>query len=231
MRSRSSAALQSGLPRGFGCTSCMPRLFRVREHVSSKRPTNRGVTTDGPRHRRRLHRQGREPLRAGPARQPSRPHDLAPARRSPIDRDNDKNPVVALREIADETIVAGRPQGRPDPLAAEACRGRRARGRGRAADRRRRRHRSDDDARRRVRPHDRGRPAARPRRPGAAARTTTTTSASEAAAIRLATAASRRAAPRGGRFAFRERPLVLCRASRPSCDDKSSNRTASGFAP
>ena len=26
-----------------------------------------------------------------------------------IDRDNDKNPVVALREIADETVVAGRP--------------------------------------------------------------------------------------------------------------------------
>ena len=48
-----------------------------------------------------------------------------------IDRDNDKNPVVALREIADETVAPGRSQGRPDPFAAEICRGRRARGRSR----------------------------------------------------------------------------------------------------
>ncbi len=37
-----------------------------------------------------------------------------------IDRDNDKNPVVALREIADETLSPDDLQGRPDPLAAEA---------------------------------------------------------------------------------------------------------------
>ncbi len=30
-----------------------------------------------------------------------------------IERDNDKNPVVALREIADETISPGGPEGRP----------------------------------------------------------------------------------------------------------------------
>ena len=53
-----------------------------------------------------------------------------------IDRDNDKNPVVALREIADETDLAGRPEGRPDPLAAEIRRGGRAGARVRAADRR-----------------------------------------------------------------------------------------------
>ena len=54
-----------------------------------------------------------------------------------IDRDNDKNPVVALREIADETLSPGRSEGRPDPLAAEACRSRRARARSGIADRRR----------------------------------------------------------------------------------------------
>ena len=58
-----------------------------------------------------------------------------------IDRDNDKNPVVALREIADETMSPGRPEGRPDPHAAEVCRGRRAGARSRAADRRGRRER------------------------------------------------------------------------------------------
>ena len=40
-----------------------------------------------------------------------------------VPRDNDKNPVVALREIAEETLVAGRPQGRSDPFASETCRG------------------------------------------------------------------------------------------------------------
>ncbi len=43
----------------------------------------------GPRHRRGLYRQGREPFRS---------------RAITIDRDNDKNPVVALREIAEKTI-------------------------------------------------------------------------------------------------------------------------------
>ena len=47
-----------------------------------------------------------------------------------VDRDNDKNPVVALREIAETTISPGGPEGRPDPLAAEVCRGRRAGARG-----------------------------------------------------------------------------------------------------
>ena len=53
-----------------------------------------------------------------------------------IDRDNDKNPVVALREIADTAISPGRPQGRTDPRPAEIRRGRRARARVGAADRR-----------------------------------------------------------------------------------------------
>ena len=58
----------------------------------------------GARHRRRLHRQGREPLRSGSARQPPGAHDFV---RSPllVDRDNDKNPVVALREIADVKLT------------------------------------------------------------------------------------------------------------------------------
>ena len=43
-----------------------------------------------------------------------------------IDRDNDKNPVVALREIAEKTISPGRPEGRSDPFPAEIRRGRRA---------------------------------------------------------------------------------------------------------
>ena len=39
-----------------------------------------------------------------------------------VDRDNDKNPVVALREIADETVSPGRSERRSDPFAAEICR-------------------------------------------------------------------------------------------------------------
>ena len=39
---------------------------------------------------------------------PSAPATSAAARNSPLDRDNDKNPVVALREIAEETIELGR---------------------------------------------------------------------------------------------------------------------------
>ena len=45
-----------------------------------------------------------------------------------VARDNDKNPVVALREIADSKLCARRSQGRPHPRAAEARRSRRARG-------------------------------------------------------------------------------------------------------
>ena len=50
-----------------------------------------------------------------------------------IDRDRDKNPVVALREIADETIAPDDLQGAAHPLAAEIRRGRRAGGRDRSA--------------------------------------------------------------------------------------------------
>ena len=39
-----------------------------------------------------------------------------------VERDNDKNPVVALREIADEKIACDDLQGRLHPLHAEICR-------------------------------------------------------------------------------------------------------------
>ena len=54
-----------------------------------------------------------------------------------VDRDNDKNPVVALREIAEQAIS---PEDLKEELVhspAEICRGRRAGARGGAADRRR----------------------------------------------------------------------------------------------
>ena len=38
-----------------------------------------------------------------------------------VERDNDKNPVVALREIADQTLSAERHRGRPDPFHAALC--------------------------------------------------------------------------------------------------------------
>ena len=37
-----------------------------------------------------------------------------------VDRDNDKNPVVALREIADDVVDADEPAGRPDRHACSA---------------------------------------------------------------------------------------------------------------
>ena len=89
-----------------------------------------------------------------------------------VARDNDKNPVVALREIAELEIGARRSEGRRHSRTAKARRSRRTGGRGRAADdpcggprasRRRRRGA--------IRPHDRRRSAARARRHGAAART------------------------------------------------------------
>ena len=43
-----------------------------------------------------------------------------------VERDNDKNPVVALREIAETTDLARRSQGRTGSFAAEIRRGRRA---------------------------------------------------------------------------------------------------------
>ena len=58
-----------------------------------------------------------------------------------VERDNDKNPVVALREIADTTISPDDLQGGAGPLAAEIRRGRRAGALDGAADRRPRRHR------------------------------------------------------------------------------------------
>ena len=87
-----------------------------------------------------------------------------------VDRDNDKNPVVALREIAETTVSPGDlkedlihslqkyvevDEPEPDvPLI----------GAGAGASRRFRRYRSD------LRAHDRGRTAQGPRRPGAAGR-------------------------------------------------------------
>jgi DNA-directed RNA polymerase omega subunit len=55
-----------------------------------------------------------------------------------IDRDNDKNPVVALREIADQTVQPQDLGEELDPLAAEAYRGGRAGARDGADDRGRR---------------------------------------------------------------------------------------------
>ena len=55
-----------------------------------------------------------------------------------VDRDNDKNPVVALREIAETTVSPGDLKEDLIHTPAEICRGRRA-GAGSAADRRRRR--------------------------------------------------------------------------------------------
>ena len=43
-----------------------------------------------------------------------------------VDRDNDKNPVVSLREIADFNFDSGRSQGGFDPVAPETRRSRRA---------------------------------------------------------------------------------------------------------
>jgi DNA-directed RNA polymerase subunit omega len=85
-------------------------------------------------------------------------------------RDNDKNPVVALREIADETlkpedlkedlihslqkhVEVDEPEAETVPLLTT-----------------RSRIRPPPIRRGSVRPHERGRPAARPRRPGAADR-------------------------------------------------------------
>ena len=53
-----------------------------------------------------------------------------------LDRDDDKNPVVALREIADETIALDHLQGFAGARHAEACRDRRARGRAGSRNRR-----------------------------------------------------------------------------------------------
>nr|AAF04326.1 RnpO [Bradyrhizobium japonicum] len=57
-----------------------------------------------------------------------------------VDRDNDKNPVVSLREIADTTISPEDLREELGALAPEVRRGRRARAGYGAADRFRRRH-------------------------------------------------------------------------------------------
>ena len=48
-----------------------------------------------------------------------------------VDRDNDKNPVVALREIADDVVDADEPARNPDRHPAARRRALRSRGRGR----------------------------------------------------------------------------------------------------
>ena len=61
-------------------------ILTPRPGVSSARhPQKRrsGAATNGPRYRRRLHRQGRKPLRSGSAREPPRAHDFLRAARSP----------------------------------------------------------------------------------------------------------------------------------------------------
>ena len=78
-----------------------------------------------------------------------------------LERDRDKNPVVALREIAGQADQAGRGQGRLYPLAAEACRSGRA-GRGPPRGRRPRGSLAP--------PGHRGRAAARPDHRGPAPR-------------------------------------------------------------
>ncbi len=87
-----------------------------------------------------------------------------------VDRDNDKNPVVSLREIAELLDLPGRPPRGTGSFPAKVRRGRRTRARYRAADRfgrcqrRCRRHRGRSGA------HDRGRAPEGSRRPGASGR-------------------------------------------------------------
>ncbi len=87
-----------------------------------------------------------------------------------IDRDNDKNPVVSLREIAEFDDFARGFARRTGSFAAEIRRSRRAGARYRAVDRLGRRQRRCRRHRGRRRAHDRGRAAEGPRRPGAAGR-------------------------------------------------------------
>ena len=77
-------------------------------------------------------------------------HDRARQRQEPGRR--------AARDRRNDHLARG-PEGRPDPLAAEVCRGRRAGGRDRAADRRRRRLGRRRRYRGRGRPDDRRRAA------------------------------------------------------------------------
>ncbi len=87
-----------------------------------------------------------------------------------IDRDNDKNPVVSLREIAEfDDFARGFARG-TGSFPAEIRRSRRAGARYRAVDRIGRRQRRCRRYRGRRRAHDRGRASEGPRRPGAAGR-------------------------------------------------------------
>ena len=88
-----------------------------------------------------------------------------------VARDNDKNPVVALREIADSKLAPNDLKEDVIHALAEAGRGRRTRGRGRSAAGARPLRLARPRRRGAVRPHDRGRFAARPRRHGASAGT------------------------------------------------------------
>ncbi len=88
----------------------------------------------GARHRRRLRRQGREPLRAGAARQPPGAHDLERRAADRRPRQRQEPGRGAARDRRPDDRARG-PQGRPDPLAAEIRRGRRAGARGGADDR------------------------------------------------------------------------------------------------
>jgi len=63
-------------------------------------------SSHGPRDRRGLHRQGAKSVRAG-APCSIRARSLASGSNITVDRENDKNAVVALREIAAKTIAPG----------------------------------------------------------------------------------------------------------------------------
>ena len=88
-----------------------------------------------------------------------------------VDRDNDKNPVVALREIAEFSLGARRSQGRFYSILAKTRRGGRTRSRSRSGAVLGARGRASGcHGRYAVRPDDRGRPVAGARRPRAAGR-------------------------------------------------------------
>ena len=54
-----------------------------------------------------MHRQGRQSVRSRPDGQPPRPRDFVRRADHTFARDNDKNPVVALREIGDGKLSPG----------------------------------------------------------------------------------------------------------------------------
>ena len=125
-----------------------------------------------------------------------------------LERDNDKNPVVALREIAEDDVRSTR-SGLAGPRPAEACRERRARGRP-ELDRRVRRRRPDRIGDRRMTP-DEELIEGEPTRTARGARTRRTSGRGPNAEDETAEAGRRRAR-RGGalsasRSECRRRPL------------------------